>query len=80
MKIHKFKSFLNEMKKSYGDDFSLKDIKPGQEVIYQGTKYYVITSNEVVLELNKNKDAKTLGEGYFYVNRNMFKTHGAIKN
>lgn len=78
MEIKKIGKFLNEMKKSYGEDFSLRDIKKGQVVTYMGTRYYVIDSNEVVLELSKNEDAKIGEKGNFFVNRNMFKRNGAI--
>jgi hypothetical protein len=78
MKIKRFGKFLNEMQKSLGDDFSLRDVKPGQEVKYQGSKYYVIDANEVVLELSKEKSAKVRDKGNFFVNRNMFKQWGAI--
>jgi hypothetical protein len=78
MEIKKFNKFLNEMKKSYGEDFSLRDVEKGQIVTYTGTRYYVIDSNEVVLELSKNKDAKIGEKSNFFVNRNMFKRNGAI--
>jgi hypothetical protein len=78
MEIKKIGKFLNEMKKSYGEDFSLRDIEKGQVVTYMGTRYYVIDSNEVVLELSKNEDAKIGEKGNFFVNRNMFKRNGAI--
>lgn len=78
MEIKRFGKFLNEMKKSYGEDFSLRDVEKGQQVTYMGTRYYVIDSNEVVLELSKNKDSKIGEKGNFFVNRNMFKRNGAI--
>jgi len=78
MEIKKIGKFLSEMKKSYGEDFSLRDIEKGQIVTYMGTRYYVIDSNEVVLELSKNGDAKIGEKGNFFVNRNMFKRNGAI--
>jgi hypothetical protein len=78
MEIKKIGKFLNEMKKSYGEDFSLRDIEKGQVVTYMGTRYHVIDSNEVVLELSKNEDAKIGEKGNFFVNRNMFKRNGAI--
>ena len=78
MEIKKIGKFLNEMKKSYGEDFSLRDIEKGQVVTYMGTRYYVIDSNEVVLELSKNEDAKIGEKGNLFVNRNMFKRNGAI--
>jgi hypothetical protein len=78
MEIKKIGKFLSEMKKSYGEDFSLRDIEKGQVVTYMGTRYYVIDSNEVVLELSKNEDAKIGEKGNFFVNRNMFKRNGAI--
>ena len=78
MKIKRFGKFLNEMKKSYGEDFTLRDIEKGQLVTYMGTKYHVIDANEVVLELSKNKEAKPGDKGNFFVNRNMFKQNGAI--
>jgi hypothetical protein len=78
MAIKKIGKFLSEMKKSYGEDFSLRDIEKGQVVTYMGTRYYVIDSNEVVLELSKNEDAKIGEKGNFFVNRNMFKRNGAI--
>ena len=78
MKMKRFGKFLNEMKKSLGDDFSLRDIEPGQEVKYQGSKYYVIDANEIVLELSKEKSAKVGDRSNFFVNRNMFKQWGAI--
>jgi len=78
MEIKKIGKFLSEMKKSYGEDFSLRDIEKGQIVTYMGTRYYVIDSNEVVLELSKNEDAKIGEKGNFFVNRNMFKRNGAI--
>ena len=37
-----------------------------------------IDSNEVVLELSKNDQAKVGEKGNFFVNRNMFKQNGAI--
>lgn len=80
MEIKRFGKFLNEMKKSYGEDFSLRDISKGEEVTYMGTKYHVIDSNEVVLELSKNKDSKPGEKGNFFVNRNMFKRNGAISD
>ena len=80
MQIRKFKTFLNEMKKHPGDDYSLRDINPGDEVSYQGSKYYVIDSNEVVLVLNKEPNASTDDRKNFLVNRNMFKQFGAIKD
>ena len=32
MEIKRFGAFLNEMKKAYGEDFSLRDIKAGDKV------------------------------------------------
>lgn len=78
MKIKRFYPFLNEMKKEYGDDFSLRDIDPGKIVTYSGTRYYVIKSNEVVLELSKDKDSKEGDKENILVNRAMFKQNGAI--
>jgi hypothetical protein len=78
MKIKRFGYFLNEMKKGYGDDFSLRDINPGEVVTYMGTRYHVIDSNEVILELSKDKDAKKGDKGNFLVNRGMFKQNGSI--
>lgn len=78
MEIKRFGSFLNEMKKQYGEDYSLRDINPGDRVTYMGTKYYVVDSNEVVLELSKNENTKQGEKGNFFVNRNMFKKNGAI--
>ena len=79
MKIKRFQKFLNENKDSLGDNFSLRNIKKGTEVTYQGTKYYVIDSNEVVLELSKNKESKKGEKENFLVNRNMFRENGTIR-
>lgn len=80
MEIKRFYTFLNEMKKAYGDDFSLRDIEPGQTVTYMGTRYHVIKSNEVVLELSKDKDSKEGDRKNLLVNRAMFKQNGAISD
>ena len=80
MEIKKFDRFITEMKKYYGEDYSLRDIKPGDQVKYDGTNYHVVDSNEVVLELSKNKDSNPGDRGNFFVNRNMFKERGAISD
>ncbi len=76
--MKRFYDFLNEMKKGYGDDFSLRDIKKGEIVTYMGTRYHVVDSNEVVLELSKDKEAKPGEKKNLLVNRNMFRQNGAI--
>lgn len=78
MEIKRFYQFLNEMKKPYGEDYSLRDIQKGDIVAYRGTRYFVIDSNEVMLELSKDKDAEAGNRKNLLVNRNMFKEYGAI--
>lgn len=78
MEIKKFDKFLNEMEKSYGQDYSLRDVKIGQIVAYRGSRYFVIDANEVVLELSKNKDAAPGDRNNVLANRSMFREYGAI--
>lgn len=78
MEIKKFGQFLTEMKKAYGQDYSLRDVKPGDQVKYAGTNYHVIDSNEVVLELSKDKNSNPGDRSNFFVNRSMFREKGAI--
>lgn len=80
MEIKRFGKFLFEMKKAYGEDYSLRAINPGDKVKYMGSNYYVITSNEVVLELSKNMESNPGERGNFLVNRSMFRERGAISD
>ena len=78
MEIKKFDKFLNEMEKSYGQDYSLRDVKIGQIVAFRGSRYFVIDANEVVLELSKDKDAIPGDRNNVLANRSMFREYGAI--
>lgn len=78
MEIKKFDKFLNEMEKSYGQDYSLRDVKIGQIVAFRGSRYFVIDANEVVLELSKDKDAMPGDRNNVLANRSMFREYGAI--
>lgn len=78
MEIKKFDKFLNEMEKSYGQDYSLRDVKRGQIVAFRGSRYFVIDSNEVVLELSKDRDAMPGDRNNVLANRSMFREYGAI--
>jgi hypothetical protein len=78
MEIKRFYDFLNEMRKGYGEDFSLRDVKKGEIVAFRGTRYFVIDSNEVILELSKDKDASQGDRKNILANRSMFREYGAI--
>jgi hypothetical protein len=78
MEIKRFKAFLNEMKKGYGQDYSLEDVTKGEIVAYRGTRYFVIDSNEYMLELSKDKDAVPGDRKNLLANKSMFREYGAI--
>lgn len=66
------------MKKTYGEEYDLTQIQKGEVVIYRGSRYFVIDSNYVVLELSKNEDSKPGDRSNKFVNKSMFNTGGAI--
>jgi hypothetical protein len=72
--IKNFRSFINEANQQY----TLGDIKPGSVVRYDGSPYYVITSDDFVLELSKYPDSEPGSRKNLFVNAVMFRERGLI--
>lgn len=72
--IKKFKHFLNEEQERSG----LSSIRPGSIVRYDGTAYYVIYSDDFILELSKDPDAIPGDRNNLLVNAAMFSEKGFI--
>jgi len=70
-----FKHFLTESTKSYGQEFNIADLKPGTEIMYQGTPYFIISVEETVVEIAKSMEP---GEPKILVNQSMFNEQGFI--
>lgn len=68
---------FEEFSKSYGEKITLdqfKDIKQGQILNYEGSRYEVIKNDGIILTLKGDKNNP------FTVNYNMFNKSGSIKN
>jgi hypothetical protein len=72
--IKGFKDFINEEKRQH----TLADIPPGSKVKYDGSTYYVISSDDFTLELSKSPDSLAGDKGNFFVNAVMFSEKGFV--
>jgi hypothetical protein len=72
--IKRFEEFINEDNQQY----SLGDIPPGTIVRYDGSPYYVVSSDDFTLELSKKQDSLPGDGGNFFVNAVMFSERGFI--
>lgn len=74
MKLKRFGNFLNESR----GITSLSQLTPGTLVHYDGSPYYVISSDDYILELSKDPESLKGDKGNFLVNFNMFLEKGFI--
>lgn len=61
--------------KNFGEEYPIQNLKPGQKIVYAAGTYYVLSVDEVIINLSKTPD----GPKEFTVNQQMFNEKGAIR-
>ena len=62
-----------EFLKKYGQSYPMGDVKEGDNILYNGTKYKVVMASDIVLKIMNDKSTRPL-----LINKSMFEKDVAI--